>query len=315
MTTEALSQTQAPADLAPSDPAHAARNGLVINLLLVSAFVVNLNETIMNVAIPSIRDAFQVTPSDAQWLATAFLLTMAVVIPVTGFLLQRLSTRAVYILAMSLFSTGTALAIFAPNLGLLIACRVIQASGTAVMMPLLMTTVMTLVAPQKATSHRLDAEIQAAEARPVPGRPAPASKQPPVHAADIFRLTKAMPDSNDVPGVLDDLSQLAQASSTTLQSVSPSTVSPLTGGYGALPLNVVVAGPFPAVSRFLQRLRQQVALGKNGALQVDGRLLVVNNVQLATTDGSSVTATLSLDAFVYGVAPPPATTTTTTAGG
>ena len=148
MTTEALSQTQAPADLAPSDPAHAARNGLVINLLLVSAFVVNLNETIMNVAIPSIRDAFQVTPSDAQWLATAFLLTMAVVIPVTDFLLQRLSTRAVYILAMSLFSTGTALAIFAPNLGLLIACRVIQASGTAVMMPLLMTTVMTLVAPQ-----------------------------------------------------------------------------------------------------------------------------------------------------------------------
>ncbi len=149
MTTEALSSNApAPEALAPSDPAHAARNGLVINLLLVSAFVVNLNETIMNVAIPSIRDAFAVTPSAAQWLATAFLLTMAVVIPVTGFLLQRFTTRTIYMLAMSLFSTGTALAIFAPNLGLLVACRVIQASGTAVMMPLLMTTVMTLVAPQ-----------------------------------------------------------------------------------------------------------------------------------------------------------------------
>lgn len=172
-----------------------------------------------------------------------------------------------------------------------------------------------LVAPQKATSHRLDAEIQAAEVRPAAAQQARAAKQPPVHATDIFRLTKAMPDSNDVPGILDRLSQLAQASSTTLQSVQPSPVVPLTGGYGALPLNVVVGGPFAGVSSFLQRLRQQVALGKKGALHVDGRLLVVNNVQLATTTGSAVTATLSLDAFVYGVAPPPTTTTTTTTTG
>jgi DHA2 family lincomycin resistance protein-like MFS transporter len=107
-----------------------------------------LNETIMNVAIPTIRDAFSTTPSAAQWLATAFLLTMAVVIPITGFLLQRLSTRTIFVLAMSLFSAGTALAIFAPTLELLVFCRVVQASGTAVMMPLLMTTIMTLVPPQ-----------------------------------------------------------------------------------------------------------------------------------------------------------------------
>ena len=133
---------------AAQHPDNAARNTLVINLLLVSAFVVMLNETIMNVAIPTIRDAFSVTPSAAQWLATAFLLTMAVVIPVSGFLLQRLSTRTIFILAMSLFSAGTALAIFAPSLEVLVFCRVVQASGTAVMMPLLMTTVMTLVPPQ-----------------------------------------------------------------------------------------------------------------------------------------------------------------------
>jgi DHA2 family lincomycin resistance protein-like MFS transporter len=147
MTSQALA-SDVSADLAPADPANAARNGLVINLLLVSAFVVMLNETIMNVAIPTIRDAFATTPSAAQWLATAFLLTMAVVIPVTGFLLQRLTTRTIYILAMALFSTGTAMAIFAPSLEVLVFCRVVQASGTAVMMPLLMTTVMTLVAPQ-----------------------------------------------------------------------------------------------------------------------------------------------------------------------
>ena len=143
------SETYSDASVAAAQhPDNAARNSLVINLLLVSAFVVMLNETIMNVAIPTIRDAFAVTPSAAQWLATAFLLTMAVVIPISGFLLQRLSTRTIYILAMSLFSVGTALAIFAPSLEVLVLCRVIQASGTAVMMPLLMTTVMTLVAPQ-----------------------------------------------------------------------------------------------------------------------------------------------------------------------
>ena len=127
------------------EPSHATRNRLVINILLVSTFVVMLNETAMSVAIPPLMDAFNAPASAAQWLTTAFLLTMAVVIPVTGFLLQRLNTRPVFLLAMSLFSLGTLVATMAPSLGLLIVARVIQASGTAIMMPLLMTTVMTLV--------------------------------------------------------------------------------------------------------------------------------------------------------------------------
>jgi MFS transporter, DHA2 family, lincomycin resistance protein len=126
-------------------PEHAARNKLVINLLLVSAFVVILNETIMSVAIPRLMESLNVTAAAAQWVTTAFLLTMAVIIPMTGFLLQRLHTRAVFILAMSLFSLGTLAAALAPGLELLVVARVIQASGTAIMMPLLMTTVMTLV--------------------------------------------------------------------------------------------------------------------------------------------------------------------------
>src|SRR3569833_2089650 len=146
MTSETLSDAPSMADA--QHPGHAARNTLVINLLLASAFVLMLNETMMNVAIPTIKDALGVTPSAAQWLTAAFLLTMAVVIPITGFLLQRLNTRPVIILALSLFSAGTALAIVSQGLPLLIVARVIQASGTAVMMPLLMTTVMTLVAPE-----------------------------------------------------------------------------------------------------------------------------------------------------------------------
>jgi DHA2 family lincomycin resistance protein-like MFS transporter len=124
---------------------HAARNRLVINLLLVSAFVVILNETIMGVAIPRLMASLDVTAAAAQWLTTAFLLTMAVVIPMTGFLLQRLTTRTIFTLAMTLFSTGTLAAALAPGLELLVVARVIQASGTAIMLPLLMTTVMTLV--------------------------------------------------------------------------------------------------------------------------------------------------------------------------
>jgi DHA2 family lincomycin resistance protein-like MFS transporter len=125
-----------------------ARNRLVINLLLVSSFVVILNETMMAVATPALMVSLGVTAGAAQWLTTAFLLTMAVGIPMTGFLLQRLPTRTVFILAMTLFSIGTFVATIAPGLPLLIGARVIQASGTAIMMPLLMTTIMTLVAPE-----------------------------------------------------------------------------------------------------------------------------------------------------------------------
>jgi len=118
---------------------------LVIALLLVSAFTVILNETIMGIALPKLMDELEVTASAAQWLTTAFLLTMAVVIPITGFLIQRLATRTVFMAAMGLFSAGTLLCALAPGLGMLIVGRVVQACGTAIMMPLLMTTVMSLV--------------------------------------------------------------------------------------------------------------------------------------------------------------------------
>ncbi|HEV7955537.1 MAG TPA: DHA2 family efflux MFS transporter permease subunit, partial [Marisediminicola sp.] len=123
------------------------RNRLVIRLLLISAFVVILNETIMGVALPHLMADLSITASAAQWLTTAFMLTMAVVIPITGFLLQRFNTRPVFIAAMTLFSTGTLIAAVAPDFEVLLAGRVVQATGTAIMMPLLMTTVMTLVPP------------------------------------------------------------------------------------------------------------------------------------------------------------------------
>ncbi|WP_206690684.1 DHA2 family efflux MFS transporter permease subunit [Quadrisphaera sp. INWT6] len=112
-----------------------------------AAFVVILNETVMGVAIPHLMGDLGITATAAQWLTTGFLLTMAVVIPVTGFLLQRVRSRVLYLTAMSLFTAGTALAVVAPGFEVLLVARVIQASGTAIMMPLLITTVMTLVPP------------------------------------------------------------------------------------------------------------------------------------------------------------------------
>lgn len=134
---------------APHDPRFAKRNNLVIAVLLVSTFVVILNETLMIVAIPHLMTALGVTAAAAQWLTTAFLLTMSVVIPVTGFLIQRMNTRPVFILAMILFSIGTLLCGLASGLEALVIGRVIQASGTAIMMPLLMTTIMMLVPEEK----------------------------------------------------------------------------------------------------------------------------------------------------------------------
>lgn len=140
-------------------PAHPPRSGadtpermprehvMVIALLLVSTFVAILNETTVGVALPAIMAEYDVDASAGQWLLTAFLLTMSVIIPTTGWLLGRLGSRGGYLLAMGLFSVGTLAAALAPTFEILLVARVVQASGTAILFPLLMTTVMTLVPP------------------------------------------------------------------------------------------------------------------------------------------------------------------------
>jgi MFS transporter, DHA2 family, lincomycin resistance protein len=128
-------------------PALRPEESRVIWLLLAAAFVAILNETTMGVAIPHLIDDLGITALSAQWLTTAFMLTMAVVIPITGFLLRRFTTRTMFVAAMGLFSTGTLIAFLAPGFPILLVARVVQASGTAIMMPLLMTTLMTVVPP------------------------------------------------------------------------------------------------------------------------------------------------------------------------
>lgn len=167
-----------------------------------------------------------------------------------------------------------------------------------------------LVSPQKASSHKAAVQLQSLEAQLIAEHQLP-QRQASVQAVDLFRLVKAMPDSTDMPGILRDLSRLARQSNLAIQTVQPGGQVTLPLGYVAQPVVVSVDGKFGDVSRFLARLRGQVRLGAK-TLNVTGRLLVPNQVQISTGKAAGdITATLSLDAFVYGVAPPPASTDTT----
>ncbi|MFC7458131.1 MDR family MFS transporter [Brachybacterium sp. GCM10030267] len=131
----------------PSQPQINPQGMRVIWLLLVAAFVAILNETTMGIAIPHLNADLGLPPELGQWLTSSFMLTMAVVIPTTGFILQRFTTRQVFLAAITTFAVGTLVCMVASGFPMLLAGRIIQAGGTGVMMPLLMTTIMDVVPP------------------------------------------------------------------------------------------------------------------------------------------------------------------------
>lgn len=127
----------------------AGRVRTLLAVLITAAFVVILNETVLSVALPELMHELSIPATTAQWLTTGFMLTMAIVIPTTGFILQRLPHRTVFLTAMALFTLGTALSVIAPGFTVLMIGRVIQACGTALTLPLLMTTVLTVIPEQR----------------------------------------------------------------------------------------------------------------------------------------------------------------------
>ena len=118
---------------------------MAIYVLLAAAFIAILNETVMSVAIPVVKADLNISAATAGWLTTSFLLTMAVVIPVTGFLISAVPFRILFAVSQGLFVVGTVIGAFAPNFGIVLLARIVQASGTAVLLPLLMTTVLNVV--------------------------------------------------------------------------------------------------------------------------------------------------------------------------
>lgn len=116
-----------------------SKQSTIVTLLLAGTFIAILNQTLMITAIPPIMEEMNITANSAQWLTTVFMLVNGIMIPISAFLLERFSTRQLFITAMSVFAFGTLVAGFAPNFEILLLGRVIQSSGAGVMLPLMQT--------------------------------------------------------------------------------------------------------------------------------------------------------------------------------
>ncbi|MDM5314982.1 DHA2 family efflux MFS transporter permease subunit [Fictibacillus sp. b24] len=115
------------------------KHSTIVALLLAGTFIAILNQTLMITAIPPIMKEMNITANSAQWLTTVFMLVNGIMIPVSAFLLERFTTRQLFITAMSVFAFGTLVAGLAPNFEMLLLGRVIQSSGAGVMLPLMQT--------------------------------------------------------------------------------------------------------------------------------------------------------------------------------
>lgn len=114
----------------------------IIAVLMIGAFITFLNNTLLNIALPTIMKDLSVEASTVQWLTTGFMLVNGIMIPTTAFLIQKFSVRRLFLTSMSLFTIGTILAGFAHVFPVLLAGRMIQASGSAILMPLLMNVML-----------------------------------------------------------------------------------------------------------------------------------------------------------------------------
>ncbi|MEK5040093.1 DHA2 family efflux MFS transporter permease subunit [Sporosarcina sp. FSL K6-3457] len=115
----------------------------MIAILFIGAFVALLNNTLLNIALPTIMVEFDVKPSVVQWLTTGYMLINGILIPASAFFIQKFTNRGLFLTAMMSFTLGTLLAMLAPSFGVLVAARMIQAVGSAMMMPLLMNVMLT----------------------------------------------------------------------------------------------------------------------------------------------------------------------------
>ncbi|HET7657659.1 MAG TPA: DHA2 family efflux MFS transporter permease subunit [Bacillales bacterium] len=135
-------------DDAVKDPYH-FKKGPMLTAMLLGAFAAILNQTLLNVALPRIMVDFNVSASTVQWLTTAYMLVNGVLIPVTAFLMQSISTRKLFLTAMICFSAGTFVCGVAPNFVVLLLGRIIQACGAGILIPLMTNIFMTIFPVEK----------------------------------------------------------------------------------------------------------------------------------------------------------------------
>ncbi|MBL0376943.1 MULTISPECIES: MDR family MFS transporter [Staphylococcus] len=117
---------------------------MIVAVMIISAFIAILNQTLLNTALPQIMKGLHINESKSQWLVTGFMLVNGVMIPLTAFLMDRVKTRPLYLIAMGIFLLGSIIASIAPSFGILMLARVIQAIGAGIIMPLMQFTLFML---------------------------------------------------------------------------------------------------------------------------------------------------------------------------
>jgi Tfp pilus assembly protein PilO len=175
-----------------------------------------------------------------------------------------------------------------------------------------------LISPQRSKSAELVEEAQAIETQIQTLRIANAQvrKAEPIRVADLFRVSKAMPSTDDMPGVLLELNRIARETGIRFESITPQEATDA-GGYQRRPIDLVFDGNFYELSDFVFRLRSLVRV-RGGQLEATGRLFTVNSLNFAESERSfpRIKATLNVSAYVYGTgAPTPAPAATAPAGG
>ena len=104
-------------------------------LVAVAFFMQSLDTTILNTAVPAIAEAMNVTPLDMKSVLASYTLSLAVFIPISGWMADRFGTRRVFASAIGLFTLGSLLCGLSVDITMLVACRVLQGMGGAMMVP------------------------------------------------------------------------------------------------------------------------------------------------------------------------------------
>jgi Tfp pilus assembly protein PilO len=174
-----------------------------------------------------------------------------------------------------------------------------------------------VVAPQRSKANDLKAQLAASQDELSKKRLAliQPSTNVTVKPSDLYRLTKALPNETDMPGILLDVDRLAHRRSLKFTSITPGAQG-LGTGFTQQPLAVVVQGRFGNVSAFLGDLRSLVAV-RRGRLDARGRLYTISKVDISAPDSPKtfplVKASVTLNAYSFSTASPtPEAPTTTT---
>jgi Tfp pilus assembly protein PilO len=160
-----------------------------------------------------------------------------------------------------------------------------------------------LVSPKRSDAAAARADLAAAELRLAEAQAGSGIRDrgPGAPIVDVFRLAKAMPSSVDQPGLVLEISRLAQQSGVTLRSLTPQDPVAGVGGPSLIPVTVTVGGSYAEITKFLARTRGLVTV-RDGKIHARGRLLAVQSVSLiesATERFPALDATIELDAYVY----------------